>query len=64
MSQSGAQIRKVLVHNHMTHVIKIKIHTGHEEIGNLHFILKIIFLCIFIKKPCIFSKLVQLIMKV
>ena len=48
----------------MTHLIKINILTGHEEMGNLHFILKIIFHCIFIEKPCIFSKLVQFIMKV
>ena len=26
----------------MTHVVKIDILTGHEEMGNLHFILKII----------------------
>ena len=47
----------------MTHVIKTDILTGLEEMGNLHFILNIIFNCIFIEKPYIFSKLVQLIMK-
>ena len=46
------------------HVVRIDILTGHEEIGNLHFILKIIFQCIFIKKPGIFSKLVQFILKI
>ena len=34
----------------MTHVIKIDILTGHEEMGNLHVILKIIFHSIFIEK--------------
>ena len=47
----------------MTHVVKIDILTGHEEIGNLHFILNIIFLCQFIANPWIFLKLAQLIMK-
>ena len=35
----------------MTHVVKIDILTGHEEIGNLRFILEIIFHCIFIENP-------------
>ena len=48
----------------MTNMVKIDILTGHEEMGNLHFVLKIIFNCIFIEKQGIFSKLVQLIMKV
>ena len=48
------------IHNHMTHVVKTDILTGHEEIGILHFILDIIFLCKFITYPCIFSKLAQL----
>ena len=48
----------------MTQVVKIVILTGHMEKGNLHFILKIIFYCIFIGKPCIFSKLLQSILKV
>ena len=48
----------------MTHVIKIDIFTGHEEIGYLRFDLKIIFYCIFIEKLCMFWKLVQLIMNV
>ena len=48
----------------MTHVVKIDILIGHEEMGTLHFILKLIFNCIFIEKQCIFSKLVQLFMKV
>ena len=63
-SQSRARIRKLPVHDHMTHVVKIDILTGHKEKGNLHFILKIIFHCIFIGKPCIFSKLLQFILKV
>ena len=42
-SQSRARIRKLHVYDHMTHVVKINILTGHEETGNLHFILKIIF---------------------
>ena len=58
MSQSPVRIRKLPVQDHMTHVIKIDILTGHEEIGDLHFILKTIFHCIFIEKPCIFSKLI------
>ena len=48
----------------MTHVVKIDILSGHKEIDNLHFILMIIFHCVFIEKHCIFSKLLQLIMKV
>ena len=48
----------------MTHVVRIDILTGHEEKVYLHFILKIIFHCIFIEKPCIFLKLVQFILKV
>ena len=56
--------RKLPVHDHMTHVVIIDILTGHEKKGNLHFILRIIFYCIFIEKTCIFSKLVQLNMKV
>ena len=35
--------KKIRVHNHVTHVVKIDILTGHEKVGNLHFILKIIF---------------------
>ena len=53
--------------DHMKHMVKINILTGHGEIDNLQFVLKIIFNCKFIKKKkttCIFSKLVQLIMKV
>ena len=64
MSQSRARIRKLPVHDHMTHVVKIIILTGLEEKGNLHFILKIIFHCIFIEKPFSFSKVVQFILKV
>ena len=63
-SQSRALIRKLPVHDHMTHVVKIDILTGNKETGNLHFILKIIFHCIFIENPCSFSKLVQFILKV
>ena len=36
---SRARIRKIPVHVHMTHVVKIDIITGHEERCNLHFIL-------------------------
>ena len=43
-SQSHVRIRILPVQDHMTHVVKIDILTGHEEIGNLHFILKIIFI--------------------
>ena len=46
------------------HMVKTDVLIGHEEIGYLHFIQKNIFHCIFIEKPCIFSKRVQLIMKV
>ena len=49
-SQSCARIRKLPVHDHMTRVVRIDILTGHEEKGNLHFILKIIFHCTFTKK--------------
>ena len=34
----------------MIHVVKVDFVTGHEEMGNLHFILKVIFHYIFIKK--------------
>ena len=34
MSQSHARIRKLPVHDHMTHVVKIDILTGHKEKGN------------------------------
>ena len=47
----------------MTHVVKIDIPTGHKEKGNVHFILKIIFHCIFIGKTCIFLKVLQFILK-
>ena len=53
MSQSCAQIRNLPVHSHMTHMVKINILTGHDKIVNLPFILKIIFHCKFIEKPCI-----------
>ena len=48
--QLRARIRKLSVHDHMTHVIKIDILTGHEEPDCLQFILKIIFNCEVIKK--------------
>ena len=57
-SQLCARIRKLLVHDHIKHVVKIDI------IGNLFFILSSIVNFEFIEKPCIISKLVQLIMKV
>ena len=63
-THSRARIGELPVHDHMTNVVKIDILTGHEKKGNLHYILKIIFNAYFIEKPCIFSKLVQLIMKV
>ena len=34
------EIRKLPVHDHVTHVVKIDILTGHEETGNLHFYLE------------------------
>ena len=43
-SQLRARIRKLPVHDHMTHVVKIDILSGHKGKGNLHFILKIIFI--------------------
>ena len=46
--------KKSPVHVHMTHMVKMDIITGHEENGNLHFTLQIIFHCIFIEKPCSF----------
>ena len=64
MSLSRTGIRKLLVHDHVSHMVKIDNLTGHEERVNLHFILKINFHCTFMEKPCIFSKVVQLIMKV
>ena len=36
-SLSCAQIRKLSVHNHKTHVVQINILTGHEKMCNLHF---------------------------
>ena len=38
-SLSRARIRKLPVHIHMTHVVKIDIITRYEEKGNWHFIL-------------------------
>ena len=55
-SQSRARISKIPVHDNMTQIVKIHILTDHEEIGNLHFILKIIFHCIPIKKKMHFLK--------
>ena len=37
-------MRKLTVHDHMTHMIGIDCFTGHEGKGNLHFDLKIIFI--------------------
>ena len=46
-------------------MVKIDSLTAHKEVGYLHFILKAIFHCIFIEKPCIFfPENVQIIMKV
>ena len=53
-------MRQLTVHDHMTHVIKIDIQTGHKETDSSHFDLKVIFHCIFIGKPCICLKPVQL----
>ena len=36
-SQVRARLRKLSVHYHMTHVVKVDNLTDHEEIGNLHF---------------------------
>ena len=36
-SLSCAQIRKLYVHNHKTHVVQIDILTGHKKMCNLHF---------------------------
>ena len=58
MLQSRARIRKLHLHNRMTHVVKIDILTGHEDMGNLHYILKIIFHCIFIENHA-FSQTLQ-----
>ena len=44
------ELEKIFIHDHITHVVKIDIFIGHEDIGNLHFILKIFFHCIFIEK--------------
>ena len=49
-------MRKLSVHDHMIHIVKMDIPTGHEEIGNLHYGLKIIFHCIFIEKHMHFLK--------
>ena len=48
-SQPRAQIRKLPVPDHMTHVVL----SGHEEMGYLYIILKIIFNSIFIEKQSI-----------
>ena len=55
-SRSRALIGKLPVHDFMTYVVEIDIFTGREEIGNLHFILNIIFLCIFIEKKHVYSQ--------
>ena len=47
-SQTRARIRKLPVHDHITHG-QIDSLTGHEEIDNLHFILKIFLLQIYRK---------------
>ena len=50
-------IKKILpVYDHMKHIVKIDIRIGHEKIGNLHFILKVIFHSIFIGKNMHFNK--------
>ena len=48
----------------MIHVVKIDIISGHMEIGLFAFYSEHYFYCMFIEKPCIFSKLVQLTMSV
>ena len=48
----------------MTHVVKIDILSGHGKMGDLHFNLKIIFHCMFIENACVFSKVVEFILKV
>ena len=55
-SQSRARIRRLPVHDHMTHVVKIDILSGHKEKGNLHFVLKIIFLLHIYRKTMQFLK--------
>ena len=62
MSQPRARITKLPVHDHLTHVSKSSL-TGPENIGNLHIILKVIFHCIFVEIPCVFSKFVRIIIK-
>ena len=54
-SQSHARIRKLPIHDHMTHVVKIDTLIGREETGNLHFTLKIIFHCVFIGKQNLYN---------
>ena len=41
----------------MIQAVKIDISTGHDGEGDLHYILKIIFHCIFYRKLRIFSKI-------
>ena len=50
------EYENIPVHDHMTHVVKINVPTGHEEISNLHFILNFIFHCTFIEKTMHFLK--------
>ena len=63
LDKNNLFLRHNHVHDHMIHVIEIHIVTGHEEMGNLHFILKVIFHYVFIEKTCICSKFIQLDMK-
>ena len=63
-SQPRARIRKLPVYDHMIYVVKIDILSGDMEIGLFAFYSEHYFYCMFIEKPCIFSKPVQLTMKV
>ena len=57
-------MRKLPVNDHMTPVVKIDIISSHMEIGLFSFYSEHYFYCMFIEKPCIFSKHVQLPMSV
>ena len=48
--------KNILVSDHMTHVVRIGILSGHKEIGNLHFNPKIIFIAYLSKTQHAFSQ--------